>query len=594
MVVSFRIIGGASQYWLDAPPLRKGVKREYDNPLPTARDIVQTMINVGRSLLRPWTGMQRFIVLLCVSLLLVVSCGPRPVANGPAANGDFITIGTTSKLRTIDPADAYDIFSGILLNNMGERLYTYELGSTKLLPQLATALPKISADGLTYTIPLREGVQFHDGTAFNAKAMAFSLNRFMKNGGQPSFLLADAIKSIEPTADYELTIELKQPFSALPALLSFFGACAISPKAYDIGPSNFAPDIFVGTGPYKLARYGPDLLQLEAFDQYWGEKPANPGVNIQLLSDAPNLFNAFQTGAVDVAYQNLEPEQVQNLRQGADKSGWKVIEAQGTGVTYLVLNLKQKPLDNVAVRRAIAAIVDRPLINKRVYQGQAEPIYSLLPTAFDSYSPVFKAPYGDGNAAVAQKYLEEAGYSTENPLQLELWYPSNSVPRSLIASLLKAFAKDKLGGAVELEINSVDSATAFQNVSKGIYPSILVTWFPDFFDPDTYVQPFLSCLKGSQAEGCQEGASQSQGSFYYSDEANALVKQQRQTLDPDQRRAIFGKLQEILADDVPYIPLVQSKEYAFAQQNIDGVQISPTQQFPFWTLKREAAQSQGN
>ncbi|WP_315865248.1 ABC transporter substrate-binding protein [Acaryochloris thomasi] len=564
--------------------------------MPTARDLVQTMINVGRLLLRPWTGMQRFVVLLCVSLLLVVSCGPKPSADGPSAvnNGDFITIGTTSKLRTLDPADAYDIFSGILLNNMGERLYTYELGSTKLVPQLATALPEVSEDGLTYIIPLREGVQFHDGTPFNAKAMAFSLRRFIENGGQPSFLLADAIESVKPTAEYELTIELKQPFSALPALLSFFGACAVSPKAYDVGPGKFAPDTFVGTGPYKLARYGPDLLQLQAFDQYWGEKPANPGVSIQLLTDAPNLFNAFQTGAVDVAYQNLEPEQVQNLRQDADKSGWKVIEAQGTGVTYLVLNLKQEPLDNVAVRRAIAAIVDRPLINKRVYQGQAEPIYSLLPTAFESYSPVFKESYGDGNAEVAQKYLDEAGYSTENPLRLELWYPSNSVPRSLIASLLKAFAKDKLDGAVELEINSVDSATAFQNVSKGIYPSLLVTWFPDFFDPDTYIQPFLSCLKGSQEEGCEEGASQSQGSFYYSDDANALVKQQRRTLDPEKRQAIFGELQEILADDVPYIPLVQSKEYAFAQQNIEGVQISPTQQFPFWTLQRDTAQAQEN
>ncbi len=547
------------------------------------------MINVGRLLLRPWTGMQRFMVLLCVSLLLVVSCGPRP-STGPsaAARVDFITIGTTSKLRTMDPADAYDIFSGILLNNMGERLYTYELGSTTLIPQLATELPKVSADGLTYTIPLREGVVFHDETPFNAKAMAFSLQRFIKNGGQPSFLLADVIESVEPTGEYELTLKLKQPFSALPALLSFFGACAVSPKAYDVGPGKFAPDTFVGTGPYKLMRYGPDLLQLEAFNKYWGDKPANPGINIQLLSDAPNLFNSFQTGAVDVAYQNLEPEQVQSLRQNASKSGWKVIEAQGTGVTYLVLNVKQKPLDKVEVRRAIAAIVDRPLINERVYQNQAEPIYSLLPTAFDSYVPVFKEPYGDGNTAVAEKYLKEAGYSPANPLKLELWYPSNSAPRTLIASLLKAFAKDNLKGAVELEINNVDSATVFQNVSKGIYPTVLVSWFPDFFDADTYIQPFMSCMKGSEAQGCEEGASQSQGSFYYSDKANQLVKEQRSTQDPVKRKAIFGQLQELLTEDVPYVPLVQSKEYAFAQGDIDGVQISPTQQFPFWTLKRSA------
>ncbi|MGB7414892.1 MAG: ABC transporter substrate-binding protein, partial [Thermosynechococcaceae cyanobacterium] len=267
---------------------------------------------------------------------------------------------------------------------------------------------------------------------------------------------------------------------------------------------------------------------------------------------------------------------------------WKVIEAQGTGVTYLVLNVKQKPLDKVEVRRAIAAIVDRPLINERVYQNQAEPIYSLLPTAFDSYVPVFKEPYGDGNTAVAEKYLKEAGYSPANPLKLELWYPSNSAPRTLIASLLKAFAKDNLKGAVELEINNVDSATVFQNVSKGIYPTVLVSWFPDFFDADTYIQPFMSCMKGSEAQRCEEVASQSQGSFYYSEKANQLVKEERRTQDPAKRKAIFGELQKLLAEDVPYVPLVQSKEYAFAQGDIDGVQISPTQQFPFWTLKRSA------
>ena len=101
---------------------------------------------------------------------------------------------------------------------MAESLYTYKVGTTEIEPLLATAMPEISEDGMTYTIPVREGVTFHDGTPFNAKAMEFSLQRFIENGGKPAFLLGDVIKSVEATGDYELQIALKQPFAALTSL----------------------------------------------------------------------------------------------------------------------------------------------------------------------------------------------------------------------------------------------------------------------------------------------------------------------------------------------------------------------------------------
>ncbi len=229
----------------------------------------------------------KVIALFCLCCLLTASCGQR--ANRSVnASGDNVnnrvTIGTTLKLRTIDPADAYEVISGQLLRNLGDTLYTYKSGTTELIPGLATAMPKVSADGLTYTIPLRQGVIFHDDTPFNAAAMEFSLQRFIKNGGRPSFLLGDAVASVKATGEYELTFQLKKPFAAFPALLTFAGICAVSPKAYEIGDGKFKPDTFVGTGRYKLAKYGSDSLKFDVFDKYWGEKPVNQGIDILLLS----------------------------------------------------------------------------------------------------------------------------------------------------------------------------------------------------------------------------------------------------------------------------------------------------------------------
>ena len=532
----------------------------------------------------------KVIALFCLCCLLTASCGQganRSLGSiGDNAN-NRVTIGTTLKLRTIDPADAYETLSGEVLRNLGDTLYTYESGTTKLIPHLATAMPKVSPDGLTYTIPLRQGVIFHDDTPFNAAAMEFSLQRFIKNGGRPAFLLGDAVESVKATGEYELTFQLKKPFAAFPSLLTFSGMCAVSPKAYEIGQGKFKPDTFVGTGRYKLAKYGSDSLKFDVFDKYWGEKPVNQGIDLLLLSSSSNLFNTFRTGAIDVAYLSLDADQVRSLDEGAKKGKWQEIAGESSTVSYMTLNMKSQPLDKLEVRQAIAAAMDRPLINDRVLRGQAQPLYSLIPTTFDVQKPVFKELYGDANTAKAKQLLTKAGYSATNPFVLQIWYPSASTKRALVASTIEALAKLKMDGIMQVEINSVESPTLFQNIEKGIYPAVLVDWYADFFDADNYIQPFLDCATGSAAGGCSKGASQGQGSFYYSDRVNQLIDKQRKEANPQTRKALFAEIQDILGQDVPFIPLWQDKDYTFAQNSITGVRLEPTQSFPFWFLKKQ-------
>ncbi|MBA3920367.1 MAG: peptide ABC transporter substrate-binding protein, partial [Nostocaceae cyanobacterium] len=112
-----------------------------------------------------WRKFTKYLSLFSVCLFLVISCTSRPQTTGSttatatATAGDGrVTIGTTSKPRTLDPADAYELASLGLVYNMSDRLYAYPPGTTEVKPQLATALPKVSADGLTYTIPVRQGV----------------------------------------------------------------------------------------------------------------------------------------------------------------------------------------------------------------------------------------------------------------------------------------------------------------------------------------------------------------------------------------------------------------------------------------------------
>ena len=529
----------------------------------------------------------KYLILFSFCFILAVGCNSQNQSDTKPIDSNRISVGTTLKPRTLDPADSYEIAGLNILYNVAESLYTYEVGTTNIKPLLATAMPVIDEAGLIYTIPLRTGVTFHDGAVFNAKAMAFSLQRFIENGGKPAFLLGDVIKSVEATGEYELKITLKQPFAAFPALLAFPGACAVSPQAYKIGAGEFNPNKLVGTGRYKLSQFKSDSISLDRNPNYWGEAPANQGINLQVYGgNSANLFNSFETKAVDVAYQSLDPQQIESLLE--KKTEHQAIEGSGTVVNYLVLNLQQEPLNQPEVRQAIAASINRGLINERVLKGQAEPIYSLVPTAFDTYEPTFKKLYGEANTAKAKELLTKAGYSAQNPAIVEIWHPSGSITRGIVAETIKAYGSSELGGIVQFVPQSVESASFFSNLSQGIYPAALVDWYPDFLDPDNYLQPFLSCSQGSAKTGCKSGAAQSRGSFYYSDRANQLIEQSRQEQDVAKRQAILMELQEVMSQDVPYIPLWQTKDYAFAQNDINGVVINPSQTFPFWTIKRSS------
>lgn len=583
-----------------------------------------------------------FSCLLTLSSLTLAGCN-----GGSNGREGWITIGTKDKPRTLDSSDAYELKSLGIIANMGERLYTYNPGSNKLVPQLATELPKISSDGLTYTIPIRQGVLFHDGTPFDAEAMAFSLKRFILNSGSPAFLLSDRIdflrkdkdiKTLNPdglkaTGKYELTIKLKQPFAAFPDLLAFPGACAISPKAYklpvlkqDAPPSKddkpkdkatldqekaakkaaadkekkekFQPDLFVGTGPYKmLPKKSDDRIELEAFDKYWGPKPLNKGVIVQIyLGSASNLYNSFKTGAVDVAYLSLEPDQIRNLQNSQKEKGWQVKEVEGNGTIYMMLNVKQKPLDNPAVRQAVAAVVDRPGMNQRVFYGQGKPLYSLIPDSFpqarDGFKGAYSLPSGGSNVAKAKDLLKKAGFSAQNPARVQIWYKSSTISDKMIANFLRAYSKKNMEGILVLEPNAAE-ATAFSKMLKtGAYPVAFQTWYPDFIDVDTYIQPFLECPEADQikpgvlGQGCKEGGSAEQGSFYYDAAMNKMIAEQGKALNPSERLSILQSIQDKAVTDVPQIPLFQTKDFIFSRPGITGANTDPLQNLQYSSIKK--------
>jgi peptide/nickel transport system substrate-binding protein len=549
--------------------------------------------------------LRRFLAWFAIALLVITAlwgCGnSRSITNNPNKLGisdrtsERIVLGTTSKIRTLDPADANEFFASNVFYNSLERLYTYKEGTNELIPQLAADMPKLSADGLTYTIPIKTGIKYHDRTNFNAYTMKFSLDRFIKAKGSPAFILGDIIDKIETPSDAEIVFKLKQPLQFFPKFLAFTGASAISPNVYKhlidkkTGKVQFLADKLVGTGPYQVTQYVEgSYLRLDAFPDYWGRNPVNKGIDIQFFSSNSNLLNAFKTGAVDVAFQTLTPTQVRNIEANAQENGWTIASAKGATILYMVVNTQQAPLNDVRVRQALAAAIDRPLLGERIFFNQRTPLYSLIPSSFDESKPVFEQRYGQSNPQLARKLLEEAGYSDDKPAQITIWYP----PRyggngDIIASTLRASIQKNMGKILQIKTERVENTVGYAFIDRGVYPTYLLDWIPDILDPDNYIKTFLECEK-AEGDRCVEGSSQYQGSFYNNPKMNELITAQRQERDATKRSQILQQIQEILAQDVPFIPLWQNKQYAFAQTGVKGVAIEPNQQLTYWNITKQS------
>ncbi|MBC7332509.1 MAG: peptide ABC transporter substrate-binding protein, partial [Synergistetes bacterium] len=317
-------------------------------------------------------------LLLAVFLMVFAFCG-----YAFAQEKDFIVIGTTDKIVTLDPANAYDYLSCNIIQNIMSGLVDYKPGTSEIVPALAKKW-EVTPDGLVYTFYLRKGLKFADGAVFDAKAVKFSIDRVFKLNGDPAFLLTEVIDKVEVVDDYTVKIRLKYPFAPFLSVLAFTVAFPVSPNSYN--DKEFS-DVGIGIGPYKIKKWTKDVeLVLEANPNWYGAPPKSKMVVIRFYENAQSLRMAVEKGEVDVAYRTLNPEDILDLKK-SDKV--RVYEGESPVIRYIVFNAKKEPFNNVDVRRAIAYAIDRSMITKRVFRDTAMPLYSMIPMGMWGHVDVF-------------------------------------------------------------------------------------------------------------------------------------------------------------------------------------------------------------
>ena len=500
---------------------------------------------------------------LQASVLIGLALAFSQSACQPKRQSERLTVASAGRISSLDPALASTTGALQVLSALGDTLYIRG-NNGDFQPQLAASKPEVSGDGLSITIPLRRDVLFHDGSRFDAKAMAFSLNRFLRIGSQ-RYLLSDRIEAIETPNTFEIRLRLKQPSSSIESLLTSPYLTPVSPKAYADHADRFLNDRFVGTGPYTLSSFRNTQQRLLPFGKYWGTPPNNVGLDLINLSNSTALFGALISGEVDVLLSNsIDEDQKRALSERADKSLLRESKGPATNITFVTLRTNRPPLQSQTVRRALAHSIDRRLISARVSYSQREPLRSLIPPGLRGGKT---EPWPTYNLNTARKLFQQAGYCSGRRLQLPFTFRTNVPSDRLMALTWQAQLKRDLPNCIQMTLNGVESAMVYEQLSKGSLEAVILDWGGSYPDPEAYLTPLLSC-KLSKGNICEEGEAVDGGTFWAAPGLQAALRRS-DSLQGKARLKELASVDAMAAEGAPYIPVWFVAPKAWAQLRLN-------------------------
>ncbi|MCX4821928.1 ABC transporter substrate-binding protein [Streptomyces sp. NBC_01142] len=514
---------------------------------------------------------------------VLVACG---ATDGGSGSGDAIVVGTTDQFTAtkdapapLDPAYAYDTGAWNVLRQTVQTLMHSPRGGGEPVPDAAQSCTFTDNASESYRCKLRSGLKFADGTPVTAEDVKFSIERVLDiDADNGTAALLSNIDTIEANGD-EVVFHLSTPDATFPYKLSTPAAGIVSKKKYAAKQLREGFEID-GSGPYTMrAETRDNQISKVVFSknpEYKGDlKVHNDRIELRSFPDSESMGKALESGDIDMMTRAMSPEQIKDLSENP-KEGIELTEMPGLEIRYLAFNTNDPSVKSKAVRQAMAAVVDRGQIAGQVYGATAEPLYSLIPTSIAAHTNSFYNKYGDPSPKKAAAILGDANITT--PVKLKLHYTTDHYGEGT-AKEFEAL-RDQLNATKLFDV-SIEGAEweKFRPAQKaGDYAVYGLGWFPDFPDPDNYIAPFLD--KGNFLN-----------SPYASDVARSLIPQSRRESDRTAASQAFTKMQEIVARDVPVLPLWQGKQYVAARSDVTGVEwaLNSSSDLQLWELGRGTA-----
>jgi peptide/nickel transport system substrate-binding protein len=544
----------------------------------------------------------RFVLPLAALVLVFVAAGCGGGGNeGGGGKGGELVFATASDPVVLDGALVSDGESLRAIDQMFEGLVTLKGGTTEVVPNLATSW-KADPAGTSWTFNLREGVKFHDGEPFNADAVCFNFNRWYNFkgpfqqqsatyywqtvfGGFSDKKTPSLFKSCEVKDDKTVVLNLTKPSSSFLGALALTNFTFASPKAlqqYDADKGSvdeetgfkptgtYGTQHPTGTGPFKFVSWTRgDRLVMERNDDYWGEKAKISRLIFRPISDNAARLQALQNGEIQ-GYDLVEPQDIKTI-EGDDSL--QILDRPAFNVGYVNINQAIKPFDNLKVRQAVAAGLDRESVVNNFYAGRGEVAKEFMPPSLEGYADDVKTYTYD--PAKAKSLLQQAG--VQIPLKVDFWYPTD-ISRPYMPDPkrnFEAFAASLNKSGFKVVPHSAPwSPDYLGRQEEGKAGALnLIGWTGDYGDADNFIGVFFQ---------------QYTAGFGFRNPAlfKLLDDAERET-DQAKRVQLYQEANRMIMEFLPGVPYVHTKPALAFSSKIKGYVPSPVSLEPFSTVSIE-------
>lgn len=551
----------------------------------------------------PLDGSARVLASLLISLSLfwgASACKSRKAEE--STNALNLALGT--KIKGIDPAYVADLYSANQAAYTYEPLYQYHYLKRpyEVIPQLAEAMPEISADGKTYTIKIKKGVLFQDDPVFKdtgGKGRELTAEDFVyswKRIADPKLLTtswwiledkvvgldewraemskAEKVDYAKPVAGlkaldrYTLQLSMKRRVHQLVYLLAMVQMSAVAREAVDALGNEFM-NRGVGTGPFKLQEHvinsklvwvkNPTFRKElypsegEAKDQVEGrladagkQLPLVDRVNIQIFSESQPLWLTFMSGKLDSAgipkdSYNQAITATKDLTPEMAAKGIQLHITPGIDITFDSFNMTDPVVGkNRSLRQAISLAIDQKKLNEIFYNGRAIPAQGPIPPGLQGYDPDFKNPYRQYDLAKAKELMKKAGYPEGRGLPpLEFMTMSDSTHRQFTEFFEKSLAE--IGVKLRIRTMSWPEFNAAIKQKQGQIAGF--AWSADYPDAENFLMLFYG-------KNISPGPNNSN---YSNPEYDKLFEKAMTLPDSPERTKLYREMAKIVVEDCPWV-----------------------------------------
>lgn len=473
-------------------------------------------------------------------------------------------------LVTLDPAVAYE-FSGIQgEGSIYETLVSFLPDQEGVQPLLAESWD-VQEDGEQYviTFKLDPDAKFASGNPVTAEDVVFSWSRAIDINKSPVFLFTDIAQVTKENlaAVDAQTFEVRIPKTVSPqvflSVISFTLAAVVEKAVLepnmgsDFGET-WLNDNSAGSGPYTLGAWDRSVsITLDANPNYWGEAPRMKRVIMQNIPELANLQAAIETGDADIV-QDIGPEQKAALEGNPDI---QIITANNTQLVYLGMNAQKPPLDNPDVREAIRYAINSDEIIT-LLGGNGVLVQEIIPAGFLGHTG--QTPFKQ-DIAKAKELLAAAGVAEGT--EIGMLVPSGVAPGGIENSVLAAKIQSDLALAgITLNLQQLETSELLKIYRAQEGEIVLISWGPDFPDPDGNVTPFTNYE--AKSIGWRNG--------WDNPEIAALGQQAALAATPEERVQLYAELTERVLHEGPYAILFQPTRTFAIRTNVDGFNFNPS------------------